>query len=312
MIRALTLLTCLSLLLGCQPEADTTRIGSNRWLGYAPLYLADDLGWTAPANLRLVEYPTTTGVLRGFRNGLLDAAMLTLDEALMLQDSSAELDLEVLLISNVSAGADVLYARKPIAALGDLAGQRLGVENTALGAFLLSRVRDLGELRLDQLTIVSLPVHEHVAAFAEGRIDAVISFASEGPALEALGARRIFDSRQLDGEIVDVLVIDRKRVSAERREQLRAIWFEALRRWQEHREDADQRLQARLGLTPEAMRVTREGLVMGDAALNRHWFEGDQLQRSAALLSDYLHERGLISGTRATNLLIAGCKEQQC
>lgn len=310
MIRAFLLLACLGLL-GCQPQADTTRIGSNRWLGYAPLYLADDLGWTAPANLRLVEYPTATGVLRGFRNGLLDAAMLTLDEALILQDSSAELDLEILLISNVSAGADALYARAPIASLADLAGRRVGVENTALGAFLLSRARDLGNLQLDQLTIVSLPVHEHVVAFREGRIDAVISFASEGPALEALGARRIFDSRELHNEIVDVMVIDRKRVDAARRAQLRALWFESLRAWYDDRELIDQRLQARLGLTPEAMQVTREGLVMGDAALNRLWLEGGQLQRSATRLSHYLSKRGLTSGTRSAHTLI-GCTEPQC
>lgn len=311
MIRALLLLACLGLL-GCQPQADTTRIGSNRWLGYAPLYLADDLRWTASANLRLVEYPNATGVLRGFRNGLLDVAMLTLDEALLLQDSSNELDLEIILISNVSAGADALFARAPITSLADLAGRRVGVENTALGAFILSRVRDLGKLELDQLSIVSLPIHEHVAALREDRIDAVISFASEGPALEALGARRIFDSRELGNEIVDVMVIDRKRVDAARRDQLRALWFEAMRAWHDDRENIDQRLQARLGLTPEAMQVTREGLVMGDAALNRYWFEGDQLQRSLTRLSDYLRTRGLISGTRSAHALIAGCKEPQC
>jgi NitT/TauT family transport system substrate-binding protein len=291
---------------------DTTRIGSNRWLGYAPLYLADDQGLTGPANLRLVEYPTATGVLRGFRNGLLDAAMLTLDEALILQDGSRELDLEILLITNVSAGADALYARAPIGRLRDLAGQRIGVENTALGAFFLSRLRDLAPLRLDELSIVSLPVHEHVSAFRDGRIDAVISFASEGPALEALGARRIFDSRELRNEIVDVMVIDRRRVDAQRRERLRALWFDALQAWNDNRETADARLQARLGISTEAMQVTRNGLVMGDAALNREWLEGGQLQRSADQLSDYLAERGLISGTQPPHRLIAACKEPTC
>lgn len=311
MTRAILWMLCLSLL-GCQPQVDTTRIGSNRWLGYAPLYLADDLGLTGPANLRLVEYPNTTGVLRGFRNGLLDAAMLTLDEALMLQDGSRELDLEILLVTNVSAGADALYARAPISRLSDLAGHRVGVENTALGAFFLSRLRDLGPLRLDELTIVSLPVHEHVTAFREGRIDAVISFASEGPALEALGARRIFDSRELRNEIVDVMVIDRRRVDAARRAQLRALWFEALQAWSDNRESTDPRLQARLGMSAEAMEVTRNGLVMGDAALNREWLDGGQLQRSVDQLSDYLTERGLINGEQPAHRLIAACKEHTC
>ena len=185
MVRGSILLLLFVALLGCQPESESIRIGSNRWLGYAPIYLADDLGWTAPSGIRLVEYPNTTGVLRGFRNGMLDAAMLTLDETLLLQDSAAELDLEIILVTNVSAGADALFARAPLTNLKDLAGQRIGVENTALGAYFLSRVLDQAGLRIDDLQVVSLPVHEQTAAFAAGDVDAVITFASEAPALLA-------------------------------------------------------------------------------------------------------------------------------
>lgn len=102
MYRALTLALILSLL-GCSDQTDTLRIGANRWLGYGPLYLADDLHWMTPSGYRLVEYPHTTGVLRGYRNGLLDAALLTLDEALILQSSGQPV--QILLVADVSAGA---------------------------------------------------------------------------------------------------------------------------------------------------------------------------------------------------------------
>src|SRR3546814_19160249 len=88
-----------------------------------------------------------------------------------------------------------------------------------------------------------------VEAYAAGRVEAVITFASEGPALEASGARRIFDSRQLPGEIVDVLVVDRQRVNPEQRKRLRALWFDALRAWQDQRAKTDPHLLARLVLT---------------------------------------------------------------
>ncbi|WOC79309.1 ABC transporter substrate-binding protein [Stutzerimonas frequens] len=309
MVRGSILLLLFVALLGCQPESDSIRIGSNRWLGYAPIYLADDLGWTAPSGIRLVEYPNTTGVLRGFRNGMLDAAMLTLDETLLLQDSAAELDLEIILVTNVSAGADALFARAPLTNLKDLAGQRIGVENTALGAYFLSRVLDQAGLRIDDLQVVSLPVHEQTAAFAAGDVDAVITFASEGPALESKGARRIFDSRQLPGEIVDVLVVDRQRVTREQRRRLRALWFDALRTWQDNRGETDPRLHARLGLTPMALQVTLDGLLMGDRAVNLQWFDEGQLQQSIGQLSQYLRERRLLNGS--VNL-IARCEGPTC
>lgn len=311
MVRGSILLLLFVALLGCQPESDSIRIGSNRWLGYAPIYLADDLGWTAPSGIRLVEYPNTTGVLRGFRNGMLDAAMLTLDETLLLQDSAAELDLEIILVTNVSAGADALFARAPLTSLKDLSGQRIGVENTALGAYFLSRVLDQAGLRIDDLQVVSLPVHEQAAAFAAGKVDAVITFASEGPALESKGARRIFDSRQLPGEIVDVLVVDRQRVTREQRRRLRALWFDALRTWQDNRGETDPRLHARLGLTPMALQVTLDGLLMGDRAVNREWFDEGQLQQSIGQLSQYLRERRLLNGSNPANL-IARCEGPIC
>ncbi|MBW8455239.1 ABC transporter substrate-binding protein [Stutzerimonas stutzeri] len=311
MVRGSILLLLFVALLGCQPESDSIRIGSNRWLGYAPIYLADDLGWTAPSGIRLVEYPNTTGVLRGFRNGMLDAAMLTLDETLLLQDSAAELDLEIILVTNVSAGADALFARAPLTNLKDLAGQRIGVENTALGAYFLSRVLDQAGLRIDDLQVVSLPVHEQAAAFAASEVDAVITFASEGPALESKGARRIFDSRQLPGEIVDVLVVDRQRVTREQRRRLRALWFDALRTWQDNRGETDPRLHARLGLTPMTLQVTLDGLLMGDRAVNREWFDEGQLQQSIGQLSQYLRERRLLNGSNPANL-IAHCEGPIC
>ena len=114
--------------------------------------------------------------------------------------------------------------------------------------------------------MVSLPVHEQAAAFAAGDVDAVITFAG-GPALKA-GARRIFDSRRLPGEIVDVLVVDRQRVTREQRRRLRALWFDALRTRQDNRGETDPRLHARR-LTPMALQVTLDGLLMGDRAVNR-------------------------------------------
>jgi len=241
---------------------------------------------------------------------MLDAAMLTLDETLLLQ-ASTDLNLEIILIASVSAGADVLFARAPIATLDDLRGRRIGVENTALGAYFLSRVLDQAQLDIADLEVVSLPVHEQVEAYTAGRVDAVITFASEGPALEASGARRIFDSRQLPGEIVDVLVVDRQRVSPEQRRHLRALWFDALRAWQEQRAKTDPHLLARLGLTPAALQVTLNGLLMGDRTVNREWLDDGQLHRSIARLNQYMSERQRLNNVRHEGL-VPRCEVLEC
>lgn len=304
----LFLLMC-STLLGCGDTGSELRIGSNRWLGYGPLYIADELRWLSPSGYRLVEYPHTSGVLRAFRNGMLDAAMLTLDEALRLRADNH--DLEILLITNISAGADVVYGMPPLRAPADLLNKRIGVEDSALGAFFLARLLDHAGLRRDQVSVSNMPVLEHRSAMQRGEVDAVITFASEGVALKSLGARRILDSRDLPDEIVDVLVIDRTRVGPEARHRLKALWHESLARWRQSPDYIDSVLMRRLGLDADSLRLTREGLLMGDLAVNRHYFEGGQLLKSLQWAHDFQLKQGLLDTPQDYRLML-DCGVARC
>ena len=292
MYRALTLALILSLL-GCSDQTDTLRIGANRWLGYGPLYLADDLHWMTPSGYRLVEYPHTTGVLRGYRNGLLDAALLTLDEALILQSSGQPV--QILLVADVSAGADVLFANAHIQQLAQLRGQRIGVENSALGAFFLSRILDLAKLQAREISVIDMPVNEHLNALRTGQIDAAINFASASASFAPLGVHPLLDSRALPNEIIDVLVINPQRVSAQQAKRLRELWFTSQEQWFEQRQDIDPRLSRRLGLNGDELAQTLAGLQIGDRALNQQLRNDGTLLRSLNQLNDYLFSRRLQS-----------------
>ncbi|MGB5468727.1 MAG: nitrate/sulfonate/bicarbonate ABC transporter, partial [Sedimenticolaceae bacterium] len=61
--------------------AQPLRIGTNVWPGYEPLYLAAEReNWKSKLDIRMVEYPSATEVIRAFRNRALEGAALTLDE----------------------------------------------------------------------------------------------------------------------------------------------------------------------------------------------------------------------------------------
>lgn len=309
MPRALLLVLILSLL-GCSDQTDTLRIGANRWLGYGPLYLADDLHWMTPSGFRLVEYPHTTGVLRGYRNGLLDAALLTLDEALILQSSGQPV--QILLVADVSAGADVLFANAHIQQLEQLRGQRIGVENSALGAFFLSRILDLAKLQAREISVIDMPVNEHLHALREGRIDAAINFASASASFAPLGVHPLLDSRALPNEIIDVLVINPQRVSAPQAKHLRELWFTSQEKWFEHRQDIDPRLSRRLGLNSDELTQTLAGLQIGNRALNQQLLNDGTLLRSLNQLNDYLFSRRLQSKPADTQAMLPTCAGATC
>ena len=309
MCRALTLALILSLL-GCSDQTDTLRIGANRWLGYGPLYLADDLHWMTPSGYRLVEYPHTTGVLRGYRNGLLDAALLTLDEALILQSSGQPV--QILLVADVSAGADVLFANAHIQQLAQLRGQRIGVENSALGAFFLSRILDLAKLQAREISVIDMPVNEHLNALRTGQIDAAINFASASASFAPLGVHPLLDSRALPNEIIDVLVINPQRVSAQQAKRLRELWFTSQEQWFEQRQDIDPRLSRRLGLNGDELAQTLAGLQIGDRALNQQLRNDGTLLRSLNQLNDYLFSRRLQSKPADTQTMLPTCAGATC
>src|SRR5690554_2539901 len=237
---------CSSFILGCSSESDPLRIGSNRWLGYAPVYIADELGWSTLANIRLVEYASSNGVIRGMHNGLLDAALLTLDEAILLQ--STDHDIEIVLITNISAGADVLYTDANVRHIHQLKGKRIAAEGGTLAAYFLSRILSKAQLSADDIQVVNLPLHMHAEAVQNGSVDASINNASVHTQLEKVGLVPLFTSRDLPNEIIDVFAINRKYSSPALRKRIRALWFSSLETWLEHRSKTDPLVHKRLGL----------------------------------------------------------------
>lgn len=189
----------------CQPlEPTVLRLGTNVWPGYEPLYLAHELAAFDDPRLELVEYRSASQVLSGFQKGVIDLAAVTLDEAVRLAATGE--DIEVVWVFDVSEGADQLLAQPHITKIADLVGKKIGVEESALGAFVLQRILDTYQLQSSDITVVGMAVSEHAQAMHQGSVDAVITFEPEKAKILAQGAHSLFSSKQLPGEIVDVLI----------------------------------------------------------------------------------------------------------
>lgn len=307
----LLFLLCLGLL-GCQPEVETVRIGSDRWPGHAPLFIADELKLPHPGALRLVEYPSSIGVVRGLRNGTLDAAVLDLSETLRLQSSDERLDLEILLIAGISNGADVLYGMPSVRRLADLQDRRLVIEDSAQAAFLLARILDEAGLQREQLQLVILPRQEHVDALRSRRADAALASTATATQLQAIGARPLFDSRAMPDEMLQVLVINRRSLDSTQRSLVRRLWYSAVERWQSDSASLAPRLQQRLGLDAQALQRALDGIVLGDARINSVRIHNGQLLRQLHHLNQYLLARDLLGQPARPQALLSACREDAC
>jgi NitT/TauT family transport system substrate-binding protein len=297
---ALAALWALSPLTACSPPEPPLRVATIPWIGYQPLFLARDLGHYPPETIRLVELGSNTESLRALRNRDVEAATLTLDEALLL--ASEGHDIAVVLVLDCSAGADALVARPGVGTLADLAGRRVGVESGANGAYVLSRALHLAELAPADIRIVPLAIGDQLEAFRSGAVDALVTFEPVRTQLAALGAETLFDSREIPCEIVDVLAAYRD-VLTERRAQIERLlrgWFLALDYQTASPEEAAARLAPHLEMAPEEYLSALAGVRLGSPAINCRALttapEPGGLAASARHLARLMKSNGLLPG----------------
>lgn len=292
----LLLLLPLFTLLGSCSEAPPLRIGSNQWPGYEPVYLARDLGTLARDQVKLVELPSSTDVMQYLRNGSLDGGMLTLDEVISLLAEGVHL--RVVLVLDVSNGADAVVAQADIHSLQELQGMRVGVELSALGALMLESMLDAAQLQAGQITLVPLTVDRQEQAFLDHEVDAVITFEPTRSHLLAAGAVELFNSRQIPGRIIDVLAL-REEVIDGQADHIRALlagYFQARRYLDEQPRLATARMAPRTQMSTDALETAFGGLSLPDLEANRRWLADDtpRLLDSASVLVRLMAERGLI------------------
>ncbi len=298
-IRIIFLLLATVFLTACTDPSNKQplRIGTNVWLGYEPLYLARELGYLEQNQVQLIEYTSATQVLRGFRNNVLDAAALTLDEAISLLDSGEQP--KIILITDISNGADVLLARQGIETIEQLKGKRIGVEYTALGAYFINRIINIHELSYEDIELIQLEVNEHEDAMDRGQVDAVVTFEPVRSKLLAKQAKILFSSRSIPNEIVDVIVVKADKIEQFETQinHLKNSWYKSLDMMRSQPEKSLSIIGKRLKLSVDEVETSYDGLKLPDQQQNDQLLTDDRnkgLGKVANQLIEVMHERQLI------------------
>ena len=263
-LKWLCILASAALLLGvsgCSREPETAlRIGTNVWIGSEPLYLARELGHLDPAVVQLVEYPSASEVLRAYRNQAIDGMVISLDELFGLAVDG--LQPRVILVVDVSHGADVVVGRPGMKTMQDLKGKSVAVESGALGAFVLSRALTLNGMQASDVNVVHLESNEQPKAFEKGTVDGAVTFDPYRVQFLQAGAATLFDSTRIPGEIVDLVavratVIDKQPKAVQ---ALLAGWFKATDYMKVDPRDAARRMGIRQQTTGEQFLEAQKGL----------------------------------------------------
>ena len=264
------------LLGGCsQYDDEVINIGTNVWPGYEPLYLAKNRELFDTTGIRFVEFTAASEVLRAYRNKTIDVAALTLDEALFLiQDQP---DTKIILVMDLSAGADVLIAQRHIEHLSELSGKYVGLESSALGAFVWALAKEKHAPALTDVKVVNMEFTRHERAFLNQEIDAVVTFEPVKSKLIEAGGNVLFSSKEIPGEIVDVLVA-REAVIDQYPSKLQHLvdgWFAGLTFLREERTRALQEMVGRLKMDEASLDKAYDGIILLGREENMRLLSGE-------------------------------------
>ena len=298
----------------CQPAPiPPMTVGVHTWVGYDPLVLARDQGLLEAQQVKVVELSSSSETQRHFRNGLLDAAALTLDEALGLSDQG--IDLRVVAVLDASVGGDAVLAGEGIRSLADLRGARIAVEGTTVGQLMLQRLLQAAGLALSDVQVVNADVNRHLSELQSGRVGAAVSHEPLASVLRAAGYRVVFDSRQMPGDIVDVLVVRTEllQTSPAQVDALLGAWRDGVQALRADPLAAARLLAPGADLQPDAYLSVLEGLQLYTPEESLQQLNGTPppLAQDAGRLVATLQQMGRIRNAPDWSLLLAPAPAQR-
>ena len=285
-------------LTACSQDSPVIKIGTNVWPGYEPLYLASDRGLLPEKKFSLIELVSASQVMRELSSQTIDVAALTLDEAITLE--SRGVDIKIVLVMDYSNGGDAIVADKAFPKFAMLKGKRIAVEESAVGGYFLSRALEKYGMETSDVEIVSKLQHEISYAFLQNKVDAVVTFDPLKTKLLEKKGVVVFDSKQIPGEIVDVLVV-RRAVYDQIKDQLgvlKAAWFESLETLRTEPAKAMPIINKRLKLDEKSLSLVMAGVFFPSEQENRKLLsstDASSLRTTVARIKDYLEKHGRIA-----------------
>jgi len=202
---------CLLLALACcggEPTRAKLRIGLNPWPGYMDLTVAEKQGFFAAnaIDIQIVEYTSLHDMVRAYQLGQIDLMPCTLVE--VLEVNQGRRPVEVIWVSDASAGGDVVLARGA-SNVGELRGKKVAYEPNSLGLYVLARMLERAGMAMADVEAIGMDQTEMVESMRSGTIAAAITYPPASIAIRKIdGVRAVFTTAEIPDEVIDVLSID--------------------------------------------------------------------------------------------------------
>ena len=247
---ALTLCAALSV-----QAAEPLKIGYSDWPGWVAWQVAIDKGWFKEAGVDVkFEWFDYSASMDAYSAGKLDAVLMTNGDALVTGAGGAKSSM--ILITDYSAGNDMIVAKPGIKTLADLKGKKVAVEVGLVDHLLLRNAMKKAGMEAGDITIVNAKTNELPQVLASKDIAAIgVWQPVANEAMKAVpGSKPIYTSADEPGLIYDVLAVNPASVRARRADWQKVVglWGKVVAYIEDPKtqSDAVKIMAARSGISP--------------------------------------------------------------
>ncbi len=190
--------------------ATDVRLALVSWVGYAPLYVADDQKQFSQygVNVKVSSLSDNALLVDALKKGTADAATLTYDQ--VITAVSEGLAIKVVLPIDYSNGGDAIVAPKTISNIAALKGKKVGFNYLAPQDILLTYALKKNGLTQENIISENIPADSIQGVLESAKIDAGVTYEPNVSTIIGLAGGQkfhiIFSSKEAPGLITDVLV----------------------------------------------------------------------------------------------------------
>jgi NitT/TauT family transport system substrate-binding protein len=188
------------------------KVGYNSWIGSIAFFVANEKGFFKDEGLDVkpVSFSSPGDTLVPLMAGDLDAALSTADTVITVLDKAPG-QLKVVYMTDTSAGADAIVAKKDIADIKAMKGRTVAATLGQCNQLLLEKALEKAGLTDSDIVLTNMNADDSGAAFAAGKLDVAVTWE---PWITKVSAEKvghvIFSSAETPNLILDILAISTK------------------------------------------------------------------------------------------------------
>lgn len=264
----------------CTPsenKARPLRVGIDKFVGFAPIYLASETGIYAHYNnLQVDPQPILDTAARtsALQTGKIDALCTTADSLLLA--ASKGLDLVIVAAVDDSRGADGILVRKEITDVHQLKDQTVAFQEAMPSHFLLLWTLDKAGMQASDVLGVNMNADAAGTAFMAGKVPVAVTWEPYLSQAAAAGKGHVLvSSANYPGVLVDVIAVRRDVLERRHREVVALVrgWMDAVAAHEKDPQGTDPVMSKSIGIPLSDFKQNLGTLILADMKYNQTFFD---------------------------------------